>query len=668
MNKGLLILITLFASLFAAAPFQTASAQVYGTRVTNRQVSDLLVRIETKTDTFKRMVQGDLDRSTINNTNREDRIADFIANFETSTDALRAKFDARQDVNAEAQEVLNRAASIDRFMTRNNLSSQTMQQWSSIRADLDTMARYYSISWDWTQTGRSPAGTYGTGRIYTGTDSQLTNLLTRIEQRTDTFKQQVGRGLDNSVYNGTNREDSITVYVSEFENATDRLKRRFDQRQSTAADVNEVLTRAAYIDQFMGRNRLPWAARSQWTSLRTDLNTLATYYRVSWNWNQTLPPFTAGNYGNSDNGYPSGRFNSNLTGTYRLNRRQSDDVAQVVGRSVTVYPPTDRSRVQAILERRLGSPEMLAIERNGRSVMIASTNAPQVTFEANGVTQTETNARGRTIRTTATAAGDTVTIAYEGERANDFYVTFAPVGNQLRVTRRIYLENRSEQVTVTSVYDKTDNVAQWTTVNSGSTYGGTYPTTGNSRDTTTSDTFYIPNGTRLTARLSSTVDSKVSQVGDRFTLEVTSPNEYSGAIIEGRIAQSANSGRVSGRANLSFDFDTIRLANGQSYRFAGIIDSVRAANGDNVSVSNEGTVRDSNQTTRTATRAGIGAALGALIGAIAGGGQGAAVGAAIGAGAGAGTVLIQGRDSVVLEPGSEFNITASGPNRYGYNR
>jgi len=164
------------------------------------------------------------------------------------------------------------------------------------------------------------------------------------------------------------------------------------------------------------------------------------------------------------------------------------------------------------------------------------------------------------------------------------------------------------------------------------------------------------------------VDSKVSQVGDRFTMEVTSPNQFRGAVIEGHISQVGNSGRVTGRANMSFDFDTIRMTNGQTYRFAGIIDSVRAANGDNVSVSNEGTVRDSNQTTKTATRAGIGAALGALIGAIAGGGQGAAIGAAVGAGAGAGTILIQGRDNVVLEQGTEFNITASSPNSTGFNR
>ena len=92
-------------------------------------------------------------------------------------------------------------------------------------------------------------------------------------------------------------------------------------------------------------------------------------------------------------------------------------------------------------------------------------------------------------------------------------------------------------------------------------------------------------------------------------MNVTSPSQYRGAVIEGHIGSVASSGRVSGLANVSMEFDTIRLANGSSYRFAGIIDSVKAVNGDDVSVNNEGTVRDSNQTTKTVTRAGIGAVL-----------------------------------------------------------
>jgi len=281
-------------------------------------------------------------------------------------------------------------------------------------------------------------------------------------------------------------------------------------------------------------------------------------------------------------------------------------------------------------------------------------------FEADGVPKTEINARGRTITTTVAAERDGINVSYVGDRSNDFFVKFSPTGNgQLKVTRRVYLEDTDDQITVSSVYDKVSNIAQWSTVNTG---GNNNTGTGNIND------FYIPNGVKLTAVLNSAVDTKVSQPGDRFTMEVTSPTQYRGAIIEGRIGSVASSGRVSGRANVSMEFDTIRLAGGQSYRFAGMIDSVTAVNGDNVSVNNEGTVRDSSQTTKTATRAGIGAILGAIIGAVAGGGQGAAIGAGVGAGAGAGSVLITGRDSIQLAQGSEFIITSSAPGNVGVNR
>ena len=382
----------------------------------------------------------------------------------------------------------------------------------------------------------------------------------------------------------------------------------------------------------------------QWTSLRAVLNTLASYFRVSTNWNR-LPPV------NNGDTYPNTGIDTRITGTYRLNASRSENVAEVLDRTMNVYNPDQRDNMRINLERRLASPEMIAIEKVGRLVTIASTNSPQVTFEVDGAPKTELNPRGRTITTTAKSDSNGITINYEGDRVNDFFITFSPGANGvLNVTRRIYLENRNETITVASVYDKVNNSAQWSTVNAGST--------GAAND------FFIPNGTRITTAMRGTVKTGASQVGDRFQMEVTSPSQYRGAVIEGRITQSAESGRVTGRANITLEFDSITM-NGRTYRFAGIIDGVTAANGDSITVNNEGTVRDTSQTTTTTTRAGIGAVLGAIIGAIAGGGQGAAIGAGVGAGAGAGSVLITGRDSIELGPGSTFNITATAPTNTG---
>jgi hypothetical protein len=302
---------------------------------------------------------------------------------------------------------------------------------------------------------------------------------------------------------------------------------------------------------------------------------------------------------------------------------------------------------------------MLAIEKRGSQVTIASSTSPQVTFAADGTTRTETTNNGRSIKVTATTNYDGIALSYEGDRTNDFYVNFNQLSNgQLRVVRRVYLENKNETVTVASVYDKVNETANLSMTNNQNNNSGN----NNSGNNSNINDFIIANNTPIMATLKTPVSTKVSQNGDRFQMEVTSPSQYNGAIIEGRVASAERSGRVSGRANVSLEFDTIRLRNGQTYRFAGVVDSVKSANGENVTVNNEGTVRDNNQTTKTATRAGIGAALGALIGAIAGGGQGAVIGAGVGAGAGAGSVILQGRDDVELAEGTQFMITATAPN------
>lgn len=614
---------------------------------TDDQMRGLIAQIESKTNTFKGQLIRSLDNSNYNNTNREDSINAYVHDFENATDHLKENFNARRSTVADATEVLNRGNYIDRFMTSNRLDRSTESQWVSIKTDLNTLATYYRVSWDWSRTVTPPI--YA---VYTSTDDQLRNLIDSIETKTNNFKREMNTTLDESKLNNTNREDSVNAYVRDFENATDRLKENFDNRRSTVADAWKVLTRGRNIDTFMSRNRLNRTAQVQWQYLRNDLDTLATYYRVSWNWNERNPIDQGGTF-------PTGRLENRLTGTFRLNTSQSDNVENVVNKSLGVYSNDQRDRVSQNLSRRLRSPEMIAIDTSGRTVNLASSNVPQVTFEADGVGRTETNDRGKTVTTTATLNNNGLLINYEGDRMNDFYVTFAPGTNgQLNVTRRIYLENRNETITVSSVYDRVSNDAQWQSVNSGTAYpvdnGGT-------------GSFFIPNGTRLTATMQSTVSTKASQVGDRFTMQVTSPSQFYGAVLGGRVSQADNSGRVSGRANISLDFDTVTM-NGRTYRFAGIIDSATAANGDSITVNNEGQVRDSNQTTKTVTRAGIGAIIGAIIGAVADGGQGAAIGAGVGAGAGAGSVLITGRDSIELGPGSTFNVTSGGPANVGANR
>jgi hypothetical protein len=308
------------------------------------------------------------------------------------------------------------------------------------------------------------------------------------------------------------------------------------------------------------------------------------------------------------------------------------------------------------LAARLESPDQLAIDLRGRNVTLASSRAPQITFSADGVERVETTGTGRTIRARATLNGDQLIVTSTGDRATEFNVTFDPIdnGRRLSVTRRVYVQGLSTPVVVQSAYDKTSDVARFD-INTGPVG---YP---NNNPTTDGTDFILANGESVVAVLDNGISTLNAREGDRFTATVRQPSQYEGATIEGHVSSVQRSGRVTGRSQLTLNFDTIRLREGRSYRFAGILESVRNAQGDTVKIDNEGTVRDDNQTTKTVQRAAIGTAVGAIIGAIAGGGKGAAIGAIVGAGGGAGSVYVQGRDDLELARGTELVIRATGP-------
>lgn len=479
-------------------------------------------------------------------------------------------------------------------------------------------------------------------RAYRANEQQVGQLLRRIDSRSTLFRQSLEAALNQSRFDTTRAENNITGFVRDFEAAAARLRERFNQRQEVADDAREVLNRAAYIDGFMQRQSLAPAAERNWIVLRSDLNLLARYHNVAWNWNNRpdLPGQSA----------PAIR----LTGTYRLDAARSDNVSTVTTEATRELSPQERQRLHRVIMRRLESPEMLGIERNGRNVTIASTRAPQITFEADGRERTEQTRRGRSVTVNATLNGDQLVISSTGDRGNDYTVSFDPIenGRRLRVTRRIDINGLSEPVTVNSVYSKTSEVAQL------NLYRET-PVVGEARRN-----FIVPDGTQLFATLNNALTTRQSREGDRFTLTVQSPSQYQGAVIEGYLSQVDRAGQLSGRAEVSLNFERIRLRNGATYNFDGYIESVRTPDGEDVRVDNEGNVseRDS-QTGRTLGRTGIGAAIGAVIGAIAGGGKGAAIGAAIGAGAGAGSVFVQGRDDLELMSGTQFTIHARSPRR-----
>jgi DNA mismatch repair ATPase MutS len=118
-------------------------------RLSDKEVERILHSIEQQSGRFRDILDSALDRSRLNNTDREDDINAFIKQFDQEVRRLHDRFDEHKSVAADVQAVLDRAARIDDFMRRRGLTEKAQNEWSALRANLDQLAEAYKVTWRW---------------------------------------------------------------------------------------------------------------------------------------------------------------------------------------------------------------------------------------------------------------------------------------------------------------------------------------------------------------------------------------------------------------------------------------------------------------------------------------------------------------------------------------
>lgn len=161
----------------------------------------------------------------------------------------------------------------------------------------------------------------------------------------------------------------------------------------------------------------------------------------------------------------------------------------------------------------------------------------------------------------------------------------------------------------------------------------------------------VPAGTTLRVRMMTAVASDTSAIEDPVRATLESPVRIGGATaipadaeVTGTVTSVQRSGKVKGRASLSFRFDRLSAWDAR-YE----LQSARVS-------------RQARATKRKdATKIGVGAGAGAVVGAIVGGGKGAAIGSAVGGGAGTGVVLATRGEEVRVPAGTVVNMKLDAP-------
>ncbi|MBK8465954.1 MAG: hypothetical protein IPL32_08995 [Chloracidobacterium sp.] len=495
-------------------------------------------------------------------------------------------------------------------------------------------------------------------------DRDIRDAVRSLNSKLDDFEQNARYQMQSSSTNNGQIAD-LADSIRPLRDSIQQFQDNFDRRRENRDDVNQIVDAARRINVFLQSNPQNRRVEDDWNGVKRQIERLGANYGVTPNWTVEEDPQWVKDY--PDKG-PLNTVSVGLSGTYDLDSARSENIDDIV--ADTSLGTEQRED----LKDKLVAPGQIAIDIRGNQVTLATSNASPVTFTADGRDKTESSPSGKSIRVRATLNGQSLIVSSLGGDT-DYTITFTSLSNgkALKVNRRITTEYLNQTVIAESVYNKTDAVAQLginpngnVPDNSGgysdNDQSGNVPNGGvPSISTSRPGNYVVPNGVTITGILENEINTNVSQNNDRFRLTVQSPVEFRGAVIEGYISGVGRSGKVTGQSNVTFNFERIRLRNGQTHDFAGTLLGIKDQNGKTVKIDNEGTAKGSSQTKETAKRGGLGAGAGAILGAILGGAKGAAVGAVIGGGAGAGSVIVTGKDDIRLQTGSTITVRSSSP-------
>lgn len=127
--------------------------------------------------------------------------------------------------------------------------------------------------------GRNRNGSYGNYG-----NRNMRSVVDRLKDNSRDFANRVDRELDNSRYDGRNREDRINQIAKDFKNAASRLENRFDDRNDRNGrnngynEAQNVLRLGDQLENALRRTRMNGGLQNQWSYIRQDLNALANYY------------------------------------------------------------------------------------------------------------------------------------------------------------------------------------------------------------------------------------------------------------------------------------------------------------------------------------------------------------------------------------------------------
>lgn len=218
LSKTILTAICVAFVLMFSAGISFAQGR-YTARYSNRDVSNIINRLETSSNAFRSEFDRRLDQSSLNGTNEEDRLNGIVVNYEQALNQLRRDFDRNNtwwESRNDVQQVMGEARRVNTMMNSLQFARQLERQWNQMRRDINTLADTYDLpgvaGGGWTgggggtgpwNPGQGSAPNWAVGTFY-GRDPRTGGRIELTVQRNGAVTANISGEFISGTMNGQN--------------------------------------------------------------------------------------------------------------------------------------------------------------------------------------------------------------------------------------------------------------------------------------------------------------------------------------------------------------------------------------------------------------------------------------------------------------------------------
>jgi hypothetical protein len=248
-----------------------SSAAVAADRLTDKDVKELVSRIEEGRDRFDDRLDDKIKNEIVRGPGGEVNVKNFLNDFQKNIDNLEERLKPGYAASAEVNTLLRQATLIERFFKQQPAGTRGESEWNRLATDLKTLATAYGT--DFPLPDNAAVRRVGDGELAAG----IEQFAKSAEQVKKTLSNELKK--DKSVAQPT--REAIVDEVDQLAKDAKSLRNRVKDGQPSSAEAESVLTRAAKLQTFLDGHQVPMSA-GQWAAAGSRLQTIAGAYGARW--------------------------------------------------------------------------------------------------------------------------------------------------------------------------------------------------------------------------------------------------------------------------------------------------------------------------------------------------------------------------------------------------